>query len=65
MGGSEVDPLLCPQCRQPMSIIAFIKDGAAIDKILNHLHYRFEVLLLPQRAPPPSPTLDPDSFTWD
>ena len=40
----EVDPLLCPLCRQPMSIIAFIKDGAVIDKILNHLQYKFEAL---------------------
>ena len=48
-----------------MSIIAFIKDGAVIDKILNHLHYKFEVLLLPQRAPPPSPPMNPDNYTWD
>ena len=30
-----------------MSIIAFIKEGAVIDKILNHLQYGFEVLALP------------------
>ena len=60
----EVDPLLCPKCRQPMSIIGFIKEGAVIDKILKHLQYRFEVLSLPQRAPPASPPTGTDNYTW-
>jgi hypothetical protein len=47
MSVSEVDPLLCPKCRQPMSVIAFIRDGAVIDKILNHLQYRFDLLSYP------------------
>ena len=28
----EVDPLLCPKCKQPMTIIAFIREGVVIDK---------------------------------
>ncbi len=61
----EVDPMLSPKCRQPMSVIRFIREAAVIDKILNHLQYRFDVLALPPRAPPPSPALDPDNYTWD
>lgn len=48
----EVDPLLCPNCRMQMKVISIIKDGVAIDKILDHLQYKFEVLLLAGRSPP-------------
>jgi hypothetical protein len=33
----EVDPLICPQCRETMRIISMIEDQAVIDKILDHL----------------------------
>jgi len=33
----QVDPLLCPKCRGPMKVIAFIEDDALIKKILVHL----------------------------
>ena len=49
----ESDPLLCPKCGTQMKIVAVIKDGALIDKILDHLQYKFDVLLLPARPPPP------------
>ena len=33
----EVEPLLCPRCKHPMRIIAFIENDPAIQKILKHL----------------------------
>jgi len=33
----EVFPLICPQCGEPMRIIAFVTDGDAIQRILEHL----------------------------
>jgi len=36
-----------------MKIISVIKDGAAIDKILAHLQYKFEQLPLAFVRPPP------------
>jgi hypothetical protein len=36
----EVDPLACPACGGVMRIIAFITDGAVIDRILTHLRNR-------------------------
>ena len=61
----EVDPLLCPKCKQPMPVIAFIREGAVIDKILDHLQYRFDVSPLPPRAPPSSLPTDAEHYTWD
>ncbi len=37
----EVDPLVCPQCRGQMRIIAFITDYAVVDRIINHLKLTF------------------------
>jgi len=48
----ESDPLLCPNCQTQMKIISVIKEGAVIDKILDHLKYKFEALLLSARPPP-------------
>ena len=33
----KVDPLVCPKCRGPMRIVAFIEDDRIIKKILKHL----------------------------
>ena len=33
----EVDPLICPECSNPMRIIAFIEEQPIIRKILEHL----------------------------
>jgi len=33
----EVDPLLCPRCKHPMKIVAFIEEDSTIQKILKHL----------------------------
>ena len=48
----ESDPLLCPKCHTQMTVISVIKDGTVIDKILDHLQYKFDVLPLPARPPP-------------
>ena len=66
----ETDPLLCPKCGSQMKIVSVIKDGAVIDKILDHLHYKFAVLPRAARPPPPKPSpqdsdlpLDPPVWT--
>ena len=53
-----------------MNIISVIKEGAVIDKILDHLEYKFEVLPLSARPPPPQRfpcdsdgPLDPPAWT--
>lgn len=51
----EIDPLLCPQCRHPMKIVAFIEADAPIQKILKHLG-----LGQPRSHSPP-----PTTCTWD
>src|SRR3989338_7138459 len=33
----DVDPLLCPRCKHPMKIVAFIDEDSTIQKILKHL----------------------------
>lgn len=33
----QVDPLLCPKCRDPKKVIGFIEDGEIIEKILRYL----------------------------
>ena len=33
----EVDPLTCPKCHAPMSVIALIDDAQVIERILKHL----------------------------
>ena len=65
----ESDPLLCPKCRIQMTVVSVIKDGAVIDKILDHLQYKFEILPLSARPPPPQrsrcdPDLPLDSPVW-
>ena len=56
----EVDPLLCPKCHSRMRVISVIQDPAVIDKILNHLQYKFEVLPLSKRPPPPASACESD-----
>ncbi len=61
----ETDPLLCPKCGSQMKIVSVIKDGAVIDKILDHLSYKFEVLPLPARSPPPDSSPCDSHFPLD
>ena len=54
-----VSPLVCPKCRGPMKIIAFLEDPPVIRKILQHLG-----IWETQPRPPPkkiiaSPTVEP------
>ena len=65
----ETDPLLCPKCQTQMKVIAVIKEGSVIDKILDHLQYKFEILPLSARPPPPQrsrcdPDFSLDSNVW-
>jgi hypothetical protein len=49
----EVFPLTCPKCGGAMRIIAFIDEGEAIRKILQHLGEPIEPpKLAPARGPP-------------
>ncbi len=50
----EVFPLTCPKCGGAMRIIAFIDDGDAIRKILQHLG---EPITPPKLAPARGPPL--------
>jgi len=50
----EVFPLTCPQCGGAMRIIAFIDEGEAIRKILQHLG---EPIAPPKLAPARGPPL--------
>ena len=51
----ECLPLLCPNCSQPMRIIAFIQDPPVIEKILHHIGQPTQPPeVLPARAPPQS-----------
>lgn len=66
----ESDPLLCPSCHRQMNIISVIQDPAVVDKILDQLQYKFEVLPLSIRPPPQTAThchsdfpLDPTAWT--
>lgn len=61
----ESDPLLCPKCCTPMRIISLIRDPAVIDKILDHLQYRFDVLPLSTRPPPAPASTCPSDFLLD
>jgi hypothetical protein len=45
----EADPLVCPRCSGPLTIISLIGDGPVIDKILRHL----KLWDRPERPPPP------------
>jgi hypothetical protein len=44
----EVDPMVCPQCGGTMKIIAFIKEYAVADRIIDHLKLTF----VAERPPP-------------
>jgi hypothetical protein len=44
----EADPLVCPRCRGPLTIISLIGDGPVIEKILRHL----KLWDRPERPPP-------------
>ena len=46
----QEDPLVCPRCSGPLTIISLIGDGPVIEKILRHL----KLWDRPER-PPPSP----------
>ncbi len=51
----EVFPLLCPHCRAPMRIIAFVTDTASVTHILQHLGE-------PAQPPPVSPARGPPQW---
>ena len=61
----ESDPLFCPNCHIQMKVISVIKDGKIIDKILAHLQYKFEVLPLSARPPPPERSPYDSDFPLD
>ena len=46
----QVDPLVCTRCGKHMSVVAFVTDSAAIEKILDHLG-----LSNPEAEKPPPP----------
>src|SRR3972149_1489698 len=48
-----------------MKVISVIKDGAVIDKILDHLQYKFEVLPLSARPPPRARSYCESDFPLD
>jgi hypothetical protein len=50
----EVDPLACPVCGGPMPILAFITEGAVMDRILNHLRRTRAEARGPPQMPVPS-----------
>ena len=46
-------PLVCPRCRGPMRIIAFITHAADVQRILEHIGESSETPpIAPSRAPP-------------
>jgi hypothetical protein len=49
----EADPLVCPRCSGPLTIISLIGDGPVIEKILRHL----KLWDRPPRPPRPVPPL--------
>ena len=55
----ETDPLVCPRCQGPMTVISFLEDPAVVKRILVHLKLR-EV---PGRSPPPASV--PRDFIYD
>jgi hypothetical protein len=44
----EADPLVCPRCSGPLTIISLIGDSPVIEKILRHL----KLWDRPERPPP-------------
>ena len=55
----ETDPLVCPKCQGPMTIISFLEDPAVVKRILVHL----KLWQVPERSPPPAST--PRDFIYD
>jgi len=62
-----VSPLICPKCRDPMKVIAFLEDPPVIRKILQHLG-----MWETQQPPPPkkmvsylpSEPVEEDGLPW-
>jgi hypothetical protein len=48
----ETDPLVCPKCQGPMTIISFLDDPAVVKRILVHL----KLWEVSERSPPPAST---------
>ncbi|MBI2264748.1 MAG: IS91 family transposase, partial [Armatimonadetes bacterium] len=44
----QTDPLACPQCKNPMKIVAFIEEDEPVKAILKHFH----LWDYPRGAPP-------------
>ena len=49
----EVDPLACPKCQGPMSVIALVDDAHVIERILKHLGLWAPRQSAPQYERPP------------
>ena len=47
-----MDPLLCPRCRVEMTVVAWITDPEAIDRILYHRRRAGLESPFDSRAPP-------------
>jgi len=58
----EVFPLVCPNCKGEMRLIAFLTERSSIERILTHLgEPTVPPPIAPARAPPGFPTdVDPD-----
>ncbi len=37
----EVDPMVCPRCGGTMKVVAFLKEYAVVDRIIDHLKLTF------------------------
>ena len=48
----EVDPLLCPRCQGPLTLISVLVDPRVVDAILRHLDVSDEPVTLHARDPP-------------
>ncbi len=49
----NADPLLCPKCEAEMGIISFLDWPEIVHSILDHIHYKIDVLPLPPLHHPP------------
>ena len=48
----EVDPLLCPRCRGPLSMVAVITEQKVVTAILRHLEKHAQPTSVHARDPP-------------
>jgi hypothetical protein len=55
----QADPLVCPKCHGPMTIISFLEDPAVVKRIL----VRLNLWQAPERSPPPASP--PRDFIYD